>query len=235
MLTCTGMARFLLALLACSSPSPDALYQAHDYAGAEAAWGRSTGETVHLNETLSDLLLLRNPRLTIAEAAPAVAAWRLLEDAPVRSRMAVEQPFARFDALIAAAKEVASRPLELAVGRSEGRGDGDVYVDGTPIPFSGGRVHGWHSWPGVIGLGAKGPDVLPDLAAQVEANPPSRLITVALRDPSGSLWLWAERTPDGWQLKAASSFPATDRVLRVLNGVGGVSAHSGLHPEDPAP
>ena len=235
MLTCSDMVRLFLALLGCGSPSPDALFQAHDYAGAEAAWARASGEPVHLDETVSDLLLLRNPKLTVAEAAPAVAAWRLLEDAPVRSRMAVEQPFARVDALIAAAQEVASRPLDLVVGRSEGRGDGDIYVDGTPLPFSGGRMHGWQTWLSRPALGAKGAGTGADLSARLEANPPSRLLTLALRDPTGSLWLWAEHTPDGWMLKAASSFPATDRVLRVLNGVGGVKAHAGLRPEGPAP
>jgi hypothetical protein len=165
--------------------------------------------------------------MTVAEAAPLVAAWRMLEDAPVRSRMRVEEPFPSFAALAQAIRGVAQRPLVLAVGRSESRADPDVYLDSSPLPFTGGRIVGTHRWEA---LPANGEEELPEVVRKVQASPPARLVTVVVQDPTGSLALWMERQPESWQLLASSSFPATDRVLRALKGLE-VEAHAGLRPD----
>jgi hypothetical protein len=223
----------LLWALACSRPDADALFRAHDYVAAEAAWEAEHGEAIHLSETISDVILLRDPRTTVAEAAPLVRAWRLLEDAPVRSRMELEEPFETFRGLIDGARRAAAPPLELVVGRSEARSDGDPYLSGTPLPFAGGRIHGMQTWHTAPVPSAGAPASGDDLPARIDANPPARLLTIALRDTSGTLYLWAEHTPDGWMLKAASSFPAADRVLRAMKRLDGyaVGADGPLPPE----
>jgi hypothetical protein len=222
------MHTLLTWLIACTRPDADALFQAHDYAAAEAAWESAHGEPVHLAETISDVILLRDPRATVAQAAPLVRAWRLLEDAPVRTRLEVEEPFDSVSALIRGARMASAHPLELVAGRSEARSDGDPYLPGTPLPFAGGRMHGAQAW-------RTESDVSAELPARIDKNPPARLMTLALRDTTGSLYLWVEHTPDGWMLKAASSFPAADRVLRAMKGLGGSEAHKGLRPTLPAP
>jgi hypothetical protein len=230
----------LLSALACSRPDADALFRAHDYAAAEAAWEAEHGEAIHLSETISDVILLRDPRATVTEAAPLVRAWRLLEDAPVRSRMELEEPFETFGGLIDGARRAAAHPLELVVGRSEARSDGDPYLAGSPLPFAGGRIHGLQTWHTAPVPGNDTNARRDDLPARIDANPPARLLTVALRDASGALYLWAEHTPDGWMLKAASSFAAADRVLRAMKRLDGYAAgadgqlppeaHKGLRP-----
>jgi hypothetical protein len=180
-----------------------------------------------LQETITDLLLLRNPRATVAEAAPLVAAWRMLEDAPVRSRMRVDEPFLSFTALGEAIARVATRPLVVAIGRSESRSDPDIYLESAPLPFSGGRIAGTHT--------VRGPeDAPPAPFVTLEKSPPARLVTVVAEDSTGSMALWVERQPEGWMLLASSSFPATDRVLRALKGLE-VEPHGGLRPRVPTP
>ncbi len=227
-------------LLACAAPDPDALLRAGDVAGAAAAWNATHDVPVDLDHEVASILARREPDASVARVAEAVEAVRLVEAGPVRSRLELNTPVGSFTTVVAGARAVARLPLVVAVGRSDARGDVDVLQRGSAIPWFGsseagmaaarGRLVGWTRYVTADGVGTTTDGWTSrrgtlDLAAWLDANPPARLVTLALEDATGSVWIWAERGAEGWTLLATSSLGAADRILR------GAPIGEGLRPD----
>ena len=192
-----------LALAACRPADPDALLHAGDLPGAGAA------ARVDVAHPVGDLLAFRartDPSVTIEGIADAVDAVRLLEGAPVVRTQPLDLSFARMEDLGAALEALAEGPSILAVGRADGRGDGDPYTGG-PIPWRGGRVVGWARHD------------LAALGKQVDADPPPRLVTVAARDATGSVFLGVERREGAWWILSVADPEAAARVVLAAESV----------------
>jgi hypothetical protein len=192
-----------ILLLACRAADPDALLRRHDLDGASAAWTAKTGEEVDLDHTVADILAQRaahDPSVTTAYTIEAVTAARLLDSCPRRGLATLDIGFASLASVFQAAEALANGGVRVAVGRSTLVSDRDPYMGG-PLPFASGRIVGW--------AGA-------DAAAfgrAVDAEPPLRLVTVALRDQNGAFCFTAEHRPDGWWSTATSDAPAAARLL----------------------
>lgn len=193
----------LALLLACAKPDPDAALRRHDIDGAAAAWKALHGEEVDLNHGLVDVLATRSegdPTITMAYTLDALDAARLLDRGPRRGTGSLDTGFEKLETVLAGAAALASGPWLFAVGRSEHPGDADPYVNGA-LPCSLGRIVGWTRTDAAA------------LGRTVDGNPPGRLVTLALRDTTGDLWITMEHRPGSWWTTASSDPAAAARVI----------------------
>lgn len=206
---------WLLALAcACScagSPDPEALLRARDLAGASAAWERLHGAPLDIAHPVAEILAdraVRDPAITVAALVETMAAVRLLEGGRRVHTQSVDRPFDRAADLLTAASALAEGPALVAVGRSAGPGDPDPAYASAPLPYDGGRVVG----AARTDPGGPGGD-LAELGGRLDANPPARLVTLALRDATGSVWLYTERKDGAWWVLSASDARGAARIL----------------------
>lgn len=210
----------LLLALACSAPSapdPDARLRAGDLQGTAAAWEAVHGAPLDVVHPAAEALAARAPRdpsITAAVLVESLDALRLLEDAPVKRTEVLDLTFDRLADLGAALQALGEGPTMFAVGRSESPMDRDPYTTDAELPWKGGRLVGYaYTVPG----GASG--TFAALGAKVDANPPAKLVTIAARDATGSVFLNVQRQGDIWSVISASNAHVGARLLLAASAV----------------
>lgn len=192
------------ALGACTpAPDPDALLRRHDLSGAEAAWKQLHGEEIDLNHHVVDVLAQRaasDPSITMASTLDALEAARLLDRVPTRGMGSVDIGFDSLESVLGAAGAIAKAPALVVVGRSATPADKDPY-EGGPLPWRSGVLVGWtRADPSVLGR-------------ETDKLNPTRLVTIAMQDQTGALWLTVHHQDGLWWATASTDAPACARVL----------------------
>ncbi len=214
------MTRLSLALLSlllvlpgntgCAPPDPDARLRAGDLVGAAGAWRELHGALLDTDHPVAEILAIRatgdQPVTTIA-LEDAMAAVRLLEQAPSAGTRELDLSFTSFTDWFRALEALAVPPMLVVVGRSEGRGDRDPYTAGGALPWKGGRIVGW-ARSDVARLGS-----------EIEGNPPARLVVVAMRDATGSVFVNLERRDGAWWTVAASRPEIAARLVLAADAI----------------
>jgi hypothetical protein len=180
------------------------MLRAQDPAGASRAWEALHGAPLDLDHPAAQVLVARartDPSVTAATIAETMPAIRLLDGFKRTRNKMIDRPFDTAEILLAGIEAVAEPPLLVAVGRSEIVGEPDPLVPGGALPWNGGRLVGWADHD------------LAALGASLDANPPARLVTIAARDATGSLYLYAEHTEAGWVVHTASEQAAGIHVM----------------------
>lgn len=178
--------RWALALLACSSPDPDALLRAYKLEEASAAWLAETGRTIDFDNAGADGLARRaahDPTITCAEIERRLAPAGLLDRTPLQGRKALDLSFPSLAPVLAAAFDLGATLV--AVGRSKNPHERDV-ADGGDLPWTDGRVVG----------GALSRTDATTLGSDVDADPPPRLVTVGMTP--GHIFFTVQRRGDVW-------------------------------------
>ncbi|MFZ5475525.1 MAG: hypothetical protein ACOZNI_02015 [Myxococcota bacterium] len=204
----------LLLLLACTRPDPDARLRAHDLDGAAAAWEKRHGTRLDVDHPVADVLATRaarDPSITAATVADTMEAVRALEASPRLGARDADVPFERWEDLLVAAGKLGEPPLIVAVGRSEGVHDKDPWTAGGDLPFRDGRVVGW-----ARRAAGEGTEALAALGRRLDANPPAKLVTVALRDARGAVAFYARKEADGWWVRWTTDPEAAGALLRLM-------------------
>lgn len=203
--------------LACADPDPDALLRAGRLDEAARALAIPPGSPADLDHPVAEILARRaatDPAVTAVDVARTVAAVRALEAVPRLGLRAVDMPFPSARALAAAAAHLGRGPTLLVFGRSETGADRDPLLGGD-LPWSRGRLMGFATAD------------LARLGAEVDHAAPARLVTVVAQDDTGSLFLTAERRPDGWWGHTSSHPTAAARWLLLADALD--------RGEDPGP
>ena len=166
------MMLWALALWACSSPDPDALLRAYKLEEAAAVWQEQTGRTLDFGHPGVDGLARRaahDPTITCAEIERRAAPARLLDQTPLQGRKTLDLSFPSLAPVLEAAFDLGAR--QVAVGRSKNPHEREV-SNGGDLEWTDGRVVG----------GAETRGAAAALGAHVDAEPPPRLVTIAMTD-----------------------------------------------------
>lgn len=186
----------ITALLACAQPDADALLQSGRVAEAAAAWKDQTGRTVDFGHPAADGLARRAALQhagTMADVERQMRPVLLLDQTPLRGRLALDLSFPSLGPVLAAAFDLGGTLV--AVGRSQNPAERGVDTGGD-LPWSNGRLVG----------GAEDPAAARALGARVDAEPPPRLVTVGMTDGSAAVFFTMQRSGDSW-LTVASLTP----------------------------
>lgn len=182
---------FPLALvLGCSgaTPDPDVLLHAAKVREAAAAFEEQTGRTLDFGHPAADGLArmaARDPSITCAEIERRMRPVLLLDQTPLRGTRTLDLTFPALAPVLAAAFDLGAKLV--AVGRSVITNE-RAAQDGGALPWADGRVVG-------------GADTREDalaLGAALDADPPTRLVTVGMDDGAGQVFFALHRRPDGW-------------------------------------
>jgi hypothetical protein len=201
-----GAAALLACLCSCTKPDPDALLHAQDLPGASKAWEKLHGSPLDIDHPAAQALAVRagsDASITAGKVAEAMSAVRLLERSRGFHAVNVDEPFDTAKDLFAGVEALAAQPVFVAVGRATNPGDPDPTVANAPLPWAGGRL---------VASSRKG---LADLGARLDKDPPAGVVTMALHDTTGELFLFAEHADSGWVVHTASDTRAAVRVMRA--------------------
>jgi hypothetical protein len=202
----------LALVFACSTPDPDALLRAHDLDGASAAWAKAHGSPLDTDHVVADVLSrrsARDPSITARSLAETMEAIRALEGAPRARARQVDHPFERWEDVMAGAAALGQPPMLVAVGRSETPADQDPFTGGA-LPFSEGRLVGFAR----RGAG-EGPEALIALGRELDADPPTKLVTVVVRTARGEVALFVVREGTGWNAKYSTDPEVAVALMRA--------------------
>lgn len=183
----------MLLLLSACAPDPDALLHAGRAREAVEAWQAAGGGPIDLAQEAVDALARRgrvDAGVRVRDLAEAGATAALLDGMPARGKRELDLPIDRFADLAACTSTRLAAPWRVAVGRSETPADADP-VSGGALPYSGGRIVG----------AATDAASLAALLASVDRAQPPRLVTLALSDAHGKVYVaWTFRDGQWWGL-----------------------------------
>ncbi len=179
----------LAVLLGChAAPDPDALLHAAKVREAAAAFHEQTGRTLDFGHPAADGLArmaARDPSITCVEIERRMRPVLLLDQTPLRGTRTLDLTFPALAPVLGAAFDLGARLV--AVGRSVITNERGAQ-DGGALPWVDGRVVG----------GAESKDEAVALGASVDADPPTRLVTVGMDDGSVQVYFALQHRPDGW-------------------------------------
>lgn len=204
----------ITALLGCARPDPDALLQAGRVAEAAAAYQAQTGHVVDFGHPAADGLARRAALQHAGSVADIERQMRpvlLLDQTPLRGRLALDLSFPSLGPVLAAAFDLGG--TQVAVGRSQNPAEREV-ENGGDLPWSNGRLVG----------GAEDAASASALGRKVDADPPPRLVTVGMTDGTVSVFFTVQHKPEGW-ITVASLTP--DAAATWIN-FADFAAHQGV-------
>lgn len=170
------------------APDPDALLHAAKVREAAAAFHQQTGRTLDFGHPAADGLArmaARDPSITFAEIERRMRPVLLLDQTPLRGTHTLDLTFPSLAPVLAAAFDLGATLV--AVGRSVTPNE-RAAQDGGALPWVDGRLVG----------GAETREDALALGAAVDADPPTRLVTVGMDDGSVQVFFALQHRPDGW-------------------------------------
>jgi hypothetical protein len=215
----------LFLLAACPAPDPDTLLRAGRVDDALAAWVESGGAAVPAGHPTAQALAVRAPReawITVAVLVELTQAAALLEAVPDTRTQDVDVSFERWAPLAPCLAGRLRAPWRVAVGRTAVAADGDVTAPGgrfENVPYAKGRIVGSAAARDAAAQAA-GAAALGDLFARLDADPPSRRVTLALTDEVGPLAVHLTRQDGAWWTVAATQAAAAAELIVTCGRAG---------------
>jgi hypothetical protein len=208
----------MFLLLACTA-DPDGLLRKGELAGAAHAWEVAGNPVIDTTLAGVDALGRRarlDPTVTLPLLAEVTPALRLLERFPQAKTRQLDVPIEKLADLGAALDALATPPAVWVVARSSNLADKDPWTEGGALPWKAGRLVGFAPAASTSSFTAPSMEAL---GAMVDADPPSKLVSLAMADATGEVFVTIEREGGAWFSISTTDQPSAARLMLAAGDI----------------